>query len=972
MSNNNDDDLKDIFRRAFEQNERRRQGGQEPEQGNQPPDETPPIQIPPLPDGWWRNRRLWFSAMFLILITSFSWIINTYTEWLWFRNLAFEAIWTTTFFARIVMFVVFFLIAMLFLFANYLFAARGAVRSSSSSFQPGKFSGFRITLGLIAVFLSFSMAGRAATLWEEILLFVNQVPAGTVDPIFGQDLSFYFFSLPIYSFLRDWLLQLVFFSIAGVIGIYVIHNLETVRTSRWRPLQQDPFRKHIAVLAAAMAFLIAVSHWLNRFNLLFNSSTADIVAGAGYTDLNVTARILVLNAALMLILAIVLLLNTRRANLRPVFLIATLWFLSLIILNGVVPALFERYIVLPNQLSRESTYLGHDIEFTREAYGLNDVEVREFGRVEPLEASDLTDNAAALTNIRLWDYRVLPDNYEQLQALRTYYQFADVDIDRYEIDGETRQVMLAARELDKSRLPNQSWENVSLEFTHGYGLVMNPVDRFTHDGQPEFLISDLPPTTAPGLELTRPQIYYGETTAPDDIVFVGSGREEFDYPSGAQNVRTTYEGQGGVPLGGTLRRAAYASHFGDINILLNSDITPETRVMYHRQIVDRVQQITPFLLLDQDPYIILADGRLVWMVDAYTVSYRNPYSQHFRPQSEKQLEFNGINYIRNAAKVTIDAYDGTVNYYMVDESDPITRTYDRVFPNLFKPLSEMPASIAAHIRYPETLFTIQTQLYLEYHMTDPNVFFNQEDLWEIPDETFKDDKSQQIEPYYVMFNLPGEAETEYLLIQPYTPRAKENMVAWIAARNDTPNYGELVAYVLPKQQVVDGPIQVEAQIDQSPDISQQLSLWDQGGSQAIRGNLIVIPLNNSFLYVEPLYLQSSGEGSRPELKRVIVASGGDVVMEDTLAGALAELVNARNLTIDSGTVSAENNSNNNNATQSAAVDGSVEALIEAANATFAAAQEAQQAGDWATYGNLLEQLESDLQALLEISSAEGE
>ena len=965
MSNNNEDDLREIFRRAFEQSERRRQGGDE---GQEPPENVPPT-LPSLPEGWWRNRRLWFGLTIFLFFTSYSWVINTYTEFLWFDNLDFSSVWTTTFFARIVMFIVFFLLAMLFLFGNLLSASRGAVRSSNSSFLPGNFSGFRVVLGLVAVFLSFSMAGRAATLWEEILLFVNQVPSGTVDPIFGQDLSFYFFSLPIYSFLRGWLMQLVFFSLAGVIGIYFLHNLEAARTGRWQPLQLAPLRRHIAILAAFMAILIAVSHWLSRFQLLFNSSSADIVSGAGYTDLNVIARILLLNTTLMLLLAVAFLLNTRRLNTRPVIVTGSLWFFSLIVLGGIIPALFERYVVLPNQLSRESVYLNHDINFTREAYGLNDVEVREFGTVEPLEASDLTDNAAALTNIRLWDYRVLPDNYEQLQALRTYYQFADVDIDRYEIDGEMRQVMLAARELDKNGLTNQSWENLSLEFTHGYGLVMNPVDRFTRDGQPEFLISDLPPVTAPGLELTRPQIYYGETTAPDDIVFVGSGREEFDYPSGEQNVRTTYEGKGGVPLGGTLRRVAYASRFGDINIMLNSDITPETRVMYHRQITDRVKQITPFLFLDSDPYIVLADGHLVWMLDAYTVSYRHPYSQHFDAR-DGQGAFDNINYIRNAAKVTIDAYDGTVNYYLVDEADPITRTYANIFPDLFKPLSEMPASLQAHIRYPETLFTIQTQLYLEYHMTDPNVFFNQEDLWQIPNETFKDDKSQPIEPYYVMFNLPGEEATEYLLIQPYTPRAKENMVAWIAARNDADVYGQLIAYVLPKQQVVDGPIQVEAQIDQSPDISQQLSLWDQGGSQAIRGNLIVIPLNNSFLYVEPLYLQSSGEGSRPELKRVIVASGGDVVMEDTLAGALAELVNARNLAIGSGNVEAT--ASDETVTPSTAVDGSVEALIESANATFAAAQEAQQAGDWALYGELLEQLESDLQLLLEVSGNTGE
>ncbi len=952
---NNEDDIREIFRRAFEQSN----PSPRPDSPDEPPSDRPPMQ---LPTGFLRSRSFWLVVIFLILFTSFNRIITTYTDWRWFQMIGYDSVWMTRLVSQLITFAVFFVLALATLLLNLRVALRGAEQSSASTFLPAQFRGFRWFLRLVAGFFAFTLASAAATTWDDWLLFFNRTASEVVDPIFGRSLSFYFFELPIYNFLRGWLLPLTFFSAVAVVAIYAIHNVEPLRRGIWRPQMIAPLRRHIAVLGAAFALLMAVGHYLTRFGLVYDSSGNDLVAGAGYTDVNISARIYLLSATLMVLIAVALLLNIPRFNLRPLIATVALWLISVIVLNGIIPAIVEQYVVQPNQLSREGDYLAHNIDYTRRAYGIDDVEQREFGTVTQVSAEDLAQNEAALKNMRLWDYRLLPQNYEQLQSLRTYYEFGDVDIDRYMIDGEQRQVMLSARELDKSALPNNSWENLRLEFTHGYGIVMNPVDRFTRDGQPEFFISDIPPVTTVDIPIDRPEIYYGERIASDDIVYVGNPeRGEFSYPSGATNVRTVYEGAGGVPVGGFFNKMAFVIRFGDWNALFNNDITPDTRLMFHRQILERIETISPFLEYDVDPYLVVADGRLLWMVDAYTTNTRYPYADRFFSNQPEDRNFQGINYIRNAAKITVDAYDGTVTYYLADESDPLVQSYAAVFPDLFRPMSDMPEATRAHIRFPETLFRIQAHMYLEYHMTDVNVFFNQEDLWEIPLETFQDaGATELLEPYYVIFNLPGEEMTEYLLIQPYTPSNKSNMVAWMAARNDGEHYGELVAYVLPKQQVVDGPIQVEAQIEQDPEISQQLSLWNEGSSEAIRGNLIVIPLNNSFLYVEPLYLRSSGGGSRPELKRIIAASGGDVVMEDTLAEALAQLVNISAADLGNIVPLPEDGDDDGGTVE---VSDDLQTVIDSANANFEAAQTAQREGDWAAYGAALDRLEQDLNQL---------
>ncbi len=943
---NEDDDIREIFRRAFEQQRGETQTPRQQTQSQPPntPPRPPRPRAPQLPSNWWRNRWLWVAGIFLTLIFSFSWIIRTYTDWLWFRNVGYDALWLTEWGAQLITFAAFFAFALIFLLLNARFASKGAV-ATSDGFQPANFAGFKWLLRFGSAFLAFGFAGTAASQSNNLLRYLYRVGTSTADPIFNKPHSFYFFELPVYQFFRAWSLPLLFIAALGVVGIYVLHNIEPLRQGQWRPQNINPLRRHLSILGGFAALLVAAGHWLSRYSLLYGQN--GFVTGVGYTDFNVTARVQLILAVVMGLIALMLFANIRRLLLRPIIFLVGAWFLITLVGAGIIPAIYQQYVVEPNELSREERFIQYNIDSTRLAFGLDQIEARDFGDVNQLTAQDLEENEASLKNIRLWDYRVLPKNYQRLQSLRDYYQFGDIDIDRYDINGETRQVMLGAREINEQLLPNDSWINRKLEYTHGYGIVMNPVDRFSVDGQPEFWVSDIPVLSEyPEFELTKPQIYYGERM--DSIVYAGSQREEIDYLGGSGDVlRSRYEGEGGVRANNILRRLAMAVRFGDINLLLSSDITPETRIMYYRPIQERIDMITPFLTIDRDPYLVVDNGRLVWIVDAYTTSNLYPYSE---PTN------GGVNYIRNVAKITVDAYDGTVNYYRTDANDPIVDTYARIFPNLFKPMSAMPTGLQAHLRYPETLFLLQSQKYLKYHMDDTNAFYSQGDLWEIPSEKMSGNSTQQMEPYYVMFRLPGEEETEYLLIQPYTPAGRPNMVAWIAARNDAPHRGELIVYEWSDQSVF-GPENIEARIDQDPEISGQLSLWDQSGSNVIRGNLIVVPINNSFLYVEPLYLEASaGDTALPELKRVIVASGTDLVMRNTLAEALAALLGAPVEDIADGID-----------VPLPVLDGdtSVNGLIVSANRYFEAAQEAQRNGDWTVYGEQLALLEQVLKQLSE-------
>ena len=901
-------------------------------------------------------------AIIFVLLFSIGWIVSTPIPiGFGLLELDYQDVWLRQWLFRILTFVIFFIVGTLFMLLNWQLARRRAIQDTLALNNPKilQLRGIRWIITGIALFLGFGFATSIGASWQTFLRYFFRTPFGEVDPIFNNDISLYLFDLPALEILQQWLLSLLVLTLIGTIALYAVNNLADIQRGQWQPLRSNSLRRHLAILGTLILALWAVGYIFRIYGLLY--SERGVVTGASYTDLNATIYALYAQMAFMGLTAIAVLFNFFRYNLRPVGITAGLWLAATLIVGGIFPGLLQRYSVEPNELERESPYITHNIALTRLAFGLNEVDERDFDTIDELDQQTLDANEDILKNVRLWDYRPLQQTYEELQALRTYYQFSDVDIDRYEIDGEVRQVMLAARELDKDNLPNQAWVNRFLEFTHGFGIVMSPVDKVTPAGQPDFFIQDLPPQSNIEIEVTRPEIYYGERT--NDVVFVGSDQDEFSYPgANEQPVYSRYSGDGGVPIDNYLKRVAFAIRLGDTNVLLSDDINPQTRVQFNRQIQTRVREITPFLALDGDPYVVVSNGRLIWIQDAYTLSDKFPYS----------TPINGINYIRNSVKITIDAYNGTVNYYMVDTDDPIIQTYSAAFPGLFQPMSAMPEELVAHLRYPEDLFRIQAEQFTIYHVTNERVFFSREDQWRIPTEIFRD-TAQPIEPYYVLLKLPGEEASEYLLIMPMTPASKNNMVAWLAARNDPGNYGELVVYQLPRQELIIGPIQVEARIDQEPEISEQFTLWNQSGSAVIRGNLLTIPMGNSFLYVEPIYLQAE-TSALPELKRVIVATNSRIAMRNTLEEALFALLrdepssefveSLEPLATETDTsevvAPAEETTPTDTTTPA---DESIESLIQSANAHFEAAEAAQRDGDWTTYGQELEALQEVLEKL---------
>ncbi len=946
-----DIDIPEVFRRAMK--EWGSDGGGGDDGGKRSP-------LPNQPNPSKRsNRLLILSGILFFFLLSFNWAINTYTEWLWFSSVNYVNVWFTQWAFQLSAFTIAFLVAFVLFLLNWHVARRRALKNTPE-FNPNflKLPGVRWLINGVSFFFAFGFAGAIGGQWTRYLRYIYRVPYGMDDPIFGQDISFYLFDLPVYEGLQQWVLALLVVVLIGTIIIYAINHSPELQRGTWRPHESKILRQHVALLGSLILLLWAVGYIFEIFNLMY--SPRGVVFGASYTDMNASIYAMGLQMALMALAAIVLFVNVFRLTIRPLLVVVGLWLAATIIVGGIIPSLVQRYSVEPNEVVRETPYIANNIKYTREAFGLENIDSQPYEIGEPLTADDILENREFFTNIRLWDYRPLKETYTQLQALRPYYQFGEVDIDRYEIDGEVRQIMLGTRELEKSLLPNQSWVNLNLEFTHGYGVVMNPVDQFTEDGQPLFFVKDLPPQTEiESLQIDRPEIYYGEATT--ESVFVGSKRDEFSYPSGDSNVYTRYEGTGGVLLDSVLKRVAFAFRLGDSNILLSNDIDNGTRIQFHRQIQERIRQITPFLALDEDPYNVIWNGRLVWMQDAYTFSTDFPYA----------TPLGNVNYIRNSVKIVVDAYNGDITYYIVDTEDPIIRSYARAFPSLFKPFTEMPAGLQEHVRYPNDLFEIQTQQYLRYHMTDERVFYNQEDVWAIPEEVVAEDQIE-MEPYYVNMPLPGSNETEYLLIQPYTPRGKTNMIAWLAARNDPPNYGELVVYELPKQELIFGPLQVEGRIDQEPTISQQFSLWDQQGSSIIRGNLLVLPINNNFLYVEPIYLVSE-TSALPELKRVIVASNNRIAMEKTLAEAIISVFADTTPEVEVETPVADDEEDTAvspppNTLPDIESTPEIEALIQSANENYLAAEAAQKEGDWAAYGEALDALQQDLEQLLEISN----
>jgi hypothetical protein len=828
-----------------------------------------------------RFSSLILLALFLIIV-SLRQIITLYTDWLWFQELRYPQVFTGSLLYKFILGSLggglFFIVA----YINIWIAAKHAHGLSFFEQQsvielpsPDLIDPlFKRALLPAALLLGLFTAPQAAGHWETFLLYWNSGSFNLSDPLFGYDISFFIFHLPVYWGIYYWLMAVVSLTLVATAVVYLLY-----RGIQYGPTGlylSERARTHLLTLIALLLALKAFGYVLESFDLVYSRQGAAF--GAGYTD--IFANLPALRGLSFVALAAAGLCAAQifRAGFTLILAgVGTLVVVHFIGLN-LYPSLLQRFRVIPNEVEAEREYITRNIRYTRQAYGLDKVESKDFPAEENLTTADLKRNDATIKNIRLWEHKPLLATYAQLQEIRTYYKFVDVDNDRYQIDGTYRQVMLSARELSHQHLPSRIWINEHLTYTHGYGVVFGPVNQVTREGLPEFFIKDIPPVSSDAIKVTRPEIYYGELA--NDYVFVKTEARELDYPSGDQNIYTTYEGRGGVPIGSLWRKLIFSARYATLRILLSRDITHESRILYHRQIGERVRKIAPFITFDRDPYLVVGQGgRLFWILDGYTTSDRYPYSEPMRRR--------GTNYIRNSVKAVVDAYNGTVDFYLSDPNEPIVLAYGKIFPGLFIPLDKMPDDLRAHIRYPQDLFALQAQMYATYHMQDPQVFYNKEDLLSIPRRSAEGGE-REMEPYYTIMRLPGEKREEFVLLLPFTPNRRDNMRAWLAARSDPPHYGKLIALDFPKAKLIYGPKQIDARIDQDAFISQQLSLWGQRGSQVIRGSLLAIPIEQSLLYVQPLYLAAE-KGSLPELKRVIAAFGNQIAMEETLELSLQKI-----------------------------------------------------------------------------------
>jgi uncharacterized membrane protein (UPF0182 family) len=877
-------------------------------------------------------------------------------DWAWFTSVGYVDVFWTILAAKGALFGAAFLISTAFVWINGSLAAR---LSSPAPPRPA-FDWRSVNANSLAEFVEHMrrhvpwprLIAIAAALigavigapqldnWDIALRFLHRVAYGQADPVYGHDIGFYLFVLPAYLAVKNFLLITLLAGLAIAAAIYWAHgDIDFDRAGR----RLSPVVvAHGSALLGLFFVVKAWSYYLDRYALLNGDN--GVVIGAGYTDLHVALPALWLLIVLALIAAVICWVNVWPRGYRLPLAAVTLVFASSFVLSDLAPALVQRIIVKPSELQLEKPYIERNIALTREAYNLHRITVKSFPVEEDLNFKSIETNRATIDNIRLWDWQPLMDTYRQMQEIRTYYKFNDVDVDRYWLDGTYQAVTLAAREVEPSLLPQnaQTWVNRHLLFTHGIGAIMSPATRKTSEGLPVFYLQNIPPVATGGPPITEPRIYFGERSS--DYVIVKTSTPEFDYPNGKDNVYASYAGRDGITLEGPARRLLFAWYFEDLNVLVSRYLGPESRILFRRSIRDRVNTIAPFLGLDRDPYLVISAGRLFWIEDAYTTSKYFPYSEPARSRS--------FNYIRNSIKIVIDAYEGTVDFYLVDPSDPVARTWQAIFPGLFKPFDSMPNDLQKHIRYPEDLFRVQAEMYRAYHMDSAEVFYNREDFWQFPRQP-SEGASAAIVPYYIIMRLPGEAQAEFFLMLPMAPSQRENMIAWLAARCDQPDYGKLIVYEFPKDKLVYGPFQIEALINQSTEISQQLTLWNQRGSRVIRGHLIVIPIENSILYISPLYLRAES-GQLPELKRIIGAYGDRVVMEETLAESLAALFRAPGPAPTSV------------AARPARPLGNAEAdHARLALEHYSRAMEQLKAGDWSGFGAELNNMRAELEALNE-------
>ena len=923
------------------------------------------------------NERRGLSFLVFVGIIGFSIaraIATFFTNYLWFDSVDLNSVWIKILLTKSILVAATSLLAFAFIFVNLRLAVRATpVMDIFESFESQdpltrfreffneRFLKYRLWG---AIGLSLFLGAGASQLWEQVLLFINQKSFGVADPVFQYDVSSYVFGLPLYRLFVSWGFQLVIFTSFIIILFFIATGALQLRQGRL-PEVSSGAKAHLSVLLAFVALLKAFAYRLDAMELLY--SPRGKVFGASYTD--VVAHLPALNLLILISLfgAVLLLVNIKRRGwLLPATAIS-LWLAVSIIVGGVVPAAIQRFRVVPDELNKELPYVENHINYTRLAYGLDSIEEKSFEASPNLTDNDISDNAQTVDNIRLWDPTVLAETYSQLQEIRAYYALDEVDVDRYRINGELTQVMVSARELDQTNLPAVGWVNERLQYTHGYGVVFSPANNVASQGQPDFYVKGVPATTTVSeLEVEQPRIYFGESAESVEYVVVNSLQDEVDYPlstEGQSVAYTNYSGDGGVGIGSFFRRLGFALRYSELNLLISNQLSDDSKLIMERNVVSRVKKAAPFLYTDNDPYLALIDGNLFWIIDMYTVSDKYPYAQ---PADTRRINENSglpmnFNYLRNSVKAVVNAYDGTMNFYVVDENDPLILSYKDIFPNLFTSKSSMSSDLLDHIRYPEDLFTIQSDMYRDYHMTDPRVFYADEDPWVIPSDSsttprvatlrgeFTEIGFKPMLPYYLLMSLPGESDLSYLIFQPFNPENRPNMQSFLVADADPENYGQLIDFRLPKGEFVDGPSQVATRINQDPDISQIFTLLDQQGSSVIKGNLFVVPINQSILYYQPIYLQGE-QNPLPEFKFVVVVFQDRIIMEESLSEALASVFGG-----DFATENVEDTKGE-----------SALELLEKATKAFEKAQQELQNGNLGLYQNLVEQAQQYVDLALEL------
>jgi uncharacterized membrane protein (UPF0182 family) len=898
-------------------------------------------------------------GIIVLVIVALVFGTKIWLNYTWFNKLGYLNTFVKILWTKIGLWWAFFFIFWLFAGLNMLMAFKKGNIQKIKIQQGGvpvemsrKVGAIIATVGLFI--LALIMARNGAARWEVVLKLLNSTKFGLPDPAFGRDVSFYTFVLPFYLFLKSWSLGTIILTIVATSFLYLLSGQVSFEQNKLTV--SDQVKKHFITLLVLVAVVIAWNYWLKVYQLLF--SQRGLIFGAGYTDLKVVRFAYYIMIAVSLFTALLCISGARKRRFKQPLIGFGVLIGAAIVVTGIVPGIVQQISVKPNELVKELPYIKKNIDFTRKGYNLDIIDRENFPVADSLTINDFDPEAGITKHIRLWDHRPLKSTYKQIQEFRLYYDFNDVDVDRYTFGNDYRQVMLSAREINYDQISQEAktWVNEKLQFTHGYGFVMSPVNEIGPEGLPNLIVQDIPPKISVPLELERPEIYYGELT--NRYVIVNTQLAEFDYPQGETNATTRYQGSGGIPIKNSLRKLFLAIQLKDLEIIFTRYLNPDSRAMLYRSIQERVPKIAPFLRYDPDPYLVVYDGKLVYLIDAYTMTDQFPYSEPHLAREPNAPIRERYNYIRNAVKISIDAYTGDVQFYVVDSKDPIIKTYSKIFPEMFKDFSEMPAGLKRHVRYPMYIFSVQADLYSTYHMTDPQVFYNKEDKWTIPQEIYGETETQMI-PYYTIVKFPdANGNEEFVLILPFTPVNKNNMLAWIAARCDQENYGEIIEYKFPKEKLIFGPMQIESRIDQNSEISQLFTLWGQKGSSIIRGNLLVIPVKDSLIYVEPVYLRAE-QSELPELKRVIVGYQDNIEIGLNLEAALVKLFSGMEPAVTEEEAKAKPGE--------PSVLLSLRNLALRAQQIYSEAQEKLRDGDFAGYGESIDELGKILENLAQRS-----